>query len=1038
MEITKIETTMKKTIYTVASLFSLAGTIQAQTVDFGGAKYDASNIKNLNIEGSAQSFELTYPISDIDEVTFSHKAIDFSKADKKTSGNEIKSFSFKVLCNNGAIVADVDGKISGDEIKVFIPYYEGGSIKASFVATGMVFAGGKQQKSGVSGNVYDGDAEYKVVDADGNIHTYTVKVYNSGLPIIRIDGPADMAAKMWNGDYPVTMTSADGKTLATATAEIKAKGGQNSASKRDFNIKCDKKTQFGTMTKNKRWVLLSNADDASMLRTRAGLTLGKELEGMAWTPSSQFVEVVMGTKHLGTYLLCEQIRVADGRVKESAVWEITNEVEADDVWFTSDKGTKIRLIDTSADDASSDLDKAKKAVNDFEKALYGGKSFDSYIDENSFVDWIWANEICKNEHSAFKKNIFFRITTDGKIAMSPVFSNEKWLGNNSQSYEGFSTISAGWCEKMMSDVDFSSAVCNRFKEISSTESTVCSAIEEDKDLISLSAGANAAIWGSNSISSEASSLTSWIKSRYEWLSSVSDGICKCAKADKASSNNEIKSFDIKKSANSSALLEDYTATIANDSVKIFVPYLVNFNLQADFTVASGAKVYCNGEVVESGKSTVYYQKPQQFKVVASNGDVRTYTVCIYNSGLPVIYLTTNNNQAISSKENWLDKTQLTVYKADGTVDYDAAPDLAQVKGRGNSTWSASTEKRPYAVKLNKKSRILGMTEHKRWVLMANYYDATFFRNTMSNILGKRYTNQQWVPSGYNAELVLNGSHKGNYYFCEQAKISDARVEGEYLVEADIKEGIKTGCIEGPQSHNAFYPKDPELETNSTEFKNMQSIIEKFEKALYSGDYTSLEKLIDLESFVDWYMIKEWSHDIDGNMHTSCYFTIMEDGKIKMGPMWDFDLAWGGNPFSSMGSGYNAYEGYYITTNPISQPTGKTCTSWFGEFIKMPAFKAMLKEKVLYINSHIDEVYDLIDENTEYLLLSATANKVGNGSGGGSMFGGFGGFGGGWGGGGGGGTTSSATTPETYRKSMSELKNFVKTRMEWFVKEVNQF
>ncbi len=1029
---------MKKTIYAIASLLSVAGAIQGQTVGFDGDNYNVSNVNNFNIKGNTQSFDLEYPISEMKEITFSRSAIDFNKADKKTSGNEIKWFSFKMECNDGTILDYEDGKINGDEISVFIPYYEGGAIKASFGATGKVFVNGIQQKSGVSSNVYNGDVEYKVVDNDGNIHTYTVKVHNSGLPILRIDAPIDMASKVWNGDYPLTLTSAKGEILATATAQVKAKGGQNSlSSKREFNIKCGKKTAFIDMAKNKRWILLSNVDDASMLRAKVGFDLGKELTGMSWTPSSEFVEVVMG-RHLGTYLLCEQVRVAEGRVKEDAVWEITDDIEADDVWFVSDRGTKVRLVDSSEDDASSEMEKAKTAINKFEAALYGGKSFDSYIDENSFVDWIWANEICKNEH-VFKKDSYFRITTDGKIAMSPIFSNEKWLGNNGQSYEGFSTINRGWCEKMMQDADFSSAVCNRFKEIASTESVITSAIEEYKDLISVSAESNASIWGiKSSLSNEASSLSSWIKKRYSWLSTMSDGICKCAKADKASSNNEIKSFSIKKSSNGNALLEDYDATIANDSVKIFVPYLVDFNLQAEFSVASGAKVYCNGEEIESGKSTVYYLKPQHFKVVASNGDVRTYTVCIYNSGLPVIYLTTQGNKTISDKKTWLDNTQFTVYEADGTLNYDAAPDMAQVKGRGNSTWDASQEKRPYAVKLNKKSRILGMLEHKRWVLMANYYDATFFRNTMSNYLGKRFTNQDWVPSGYNAELVLNGAHKGNYYFCEQAKINDNRVHGEFLIEADIKAGLGNGAIEGPKSHNAFFTKDPELQQNSSDYNRVKDIIDKFESALYSGNYSALEKLIDLESFVDWYLIKEWSRDVDGNMHTSCYFTIMEDGTIKMGPMWDFDLAWGGNPLAGKGQSYNSVEGYYITTNPISQPRGATCTSWFGEFIKMPAFKSMLKEKVLDINSHLDEILAYIDENTEYLLLSATANKVGMGEGGMfGMFGGGGGWGGGWPGSGQ-GSSSSATTPESYRKSMGELKDYVKSRMQWFVNEVNKF
>ena len=168
---------MKKTIYAIASLLSVAGSIQGQTVDFGGDSYKVGNVNNFNIEGKTQSFDLTYPISEMKDIKFSRSAIDFNKADKKTSGNEIKWLSFYVDGNNGTILDYTDGKISGDEISVFIPYYEGGAIKASFGATGKVFVNGIQQKSGVSSNVYNGDVEYKVVDNDGNIRTYIVKVY---------------------------------------------------------------------------------------------------------------------------------------------------------------------------------------------------------------------------------------------------------------------------------------------------------------------------------------------------------------------------------------------------------------------------------------------------------------------------------------------------------------------------------------------------------------------------------------------------------------------------------------------------------------------------------------------------------------------------------------------------------------------------------------------------------------------------------------------------------------------------------------------
>ena len=86
---------MKKTIYAIASLLSVAGLIQGQTVDFGSDSYNVGNVSNFNVDGKTQSFDLTYPISEMKDIKFSRNAIDFNKADKKTSGNEIKWLTSK-------------------------------------------------------------------------------------------------------------------------------------------------------------------------------------------------------------------------------------------------------------------------------------------------------------------------------------------------------------------------------------------------------------------------------------------------------------------------------------------------------------------------------------------------------------------------------------------------------------------------------------------------------------------------------------------------------------------------------------------------------------------------------------------------------------------------------------------------------------------------------------------------------------------------------------------------------------------------------
>jgi hypothetical protein len=101
-----------------------------------------------------------------------------------------------------------------------------------------------------------------------------------------------------------------------------------------------------------------------------------------------------------------------------------------------------------------------------------------------------------------------------------------------------------------------------------------------------------------------------------------------------------------------------------------------------------------------------------------------------------------------------------------------------VKGRGNTTWN--WDKKPYAIKLDKKSPVLGMAKHKRWVLLANKIDKTMMRNKVTFMIAAACykdgaTQQGWNPTGQSVELVLNGVHKGNYLLCEQIKVDANRV-----------------------------------------------------------------------------------------------------------------------------------------------------------------------------------------------------------------------------------------------------------------------
>ena len=1062
---------MKRNIFSCMLLLLAAAPVTAQKeIQAEGANgtdyFDWELVDSVRYGKEIQHIDLNLSVDDIQKITFSMKdKIDINQSDKSVDGNKLERVYLTAESNEGIILADVEGTKNGNSFSIFVPYLtDFTSLALSFTTKGEVYDMKQSlQKSGVTKQNFVKTVTYKVLAASGEMDTYTVDIYNSGLPVIKINTTDDEAlSSNWSMPCSAEIFPKD-KAPFSVDLSAKYKGGKYSqAAKRSLSLKLDKKTELFGLSKGKRWSLQANNDDKSLLRNRIGQFMGSDWTELGWTPSSQAVELIVNGKHMGSYVLSEDPRIAEDRVNSGILLEATNDVDDTDPHFTA--GTsKIAFKLVDPDDAN--LADAEKAINDFEKALYGSnfkdasKGYRSLIDVNSFVEWYLINEICGNAEAAFESNCYLNINSEGKIVMGPVYNMEDYLGNNNASYEGFVLRKEGWFARLFEDPYFVGLVAEKFNDMKGKLSALETETDGMKAEIVTSFIGNEALWDANGLATagggeiegalkkELSAINQWLTRRVSWLATRFENDAKTAKDDKNGSN-EITEFSLSKNSNGSALLSDYKATISGNNIDVFVPYLVEFNLEASIKASNGATIYADGEEVKSG-AKVNYLKTKQFKVVSSSGDVRTYNVNVHNSGIPVLYINTPNNKAISSKTEWINNTDMIMYNADGSVNYDAGSDKVQVKGRGNSTWDASSDKRPYAIKQNKKDEVLGMLEHKRWILLANYYDATFLRNEMANYLAKRYTTADWAPSGFNVELVLNGKHVGNYYFCEQAKINKNRVPGEYLVEADYKVKSTGGGggwgwgggggggnagyqFEGSKSSNVFNVKHPEVADNSQELQYVKGKINGLEEALYGGNWSKVKELIDLPSFADWYVIKELSKDYDGNMFTSCYCHIMKDGIIRMGPVWDFDLAFGGNPFETMFGGgggmfgggggtdyawYNKPEDYYIGAKEQG-----TNTNWFLHFFKQKEFLALVKERIDWMVEDMDVIMAYIDKKGKENELSATANKVGYSAGGG---------GGMWGGGGG----TNNVSIEDYQKSIDVMKKFIKERLLWIQKDL---
>ena len=165
------------------------------------------------------------------------------------------------------------------------------------------------------------------------------------------------------------------------------------------------------------------------------------------------------------------------------------------------------------------------------------------------------------------------------------------------------------------------------------------------------------------------------------------------------------------------------------------------------------------------------------------------------SKLPVLYLTTDDGATPSVNKEKHSGHVFVQGNGEWKSLYDGA---MEINVRGNST--KSYPKKPWKLKLNKKTEMFGIPKSKHWVLLANYNDQSMLRNKLAYDfaadIGSSGMRSTWV------ECVLNGAWQGTYQFCEQIRIAKERVnvhdwEGDAgdIAEAFAKANGLTGAQE---------------------------------------------------------------------------------------------------------------------------------------------------------------------------------------------------------------------------------------------------
>lgn len=250
--------------------------------------------------------------------------------------------------------------------------------------------------------------------------------------------------------------------------------------------------------------------------------------------------------------------------------------------------------------------------------------------------------------------------------------------------------------------------------------------------------------------------------------------------------------------------------------------------------------------------------------------------------------------------------------------------LDYIRGRGNSTW-LNTGKRPYKIKLDKKTSLLGMDKNKSWALIANAYDPSLSRNRITYWLG-RELGMDFTPEASPVDVFIGSDEDGyeyygsyllthipkNYIDIDQPGedvIEGIELTGGYLLsmmqDSESPDTFLTEKKESLQNIDPSYDPDDEGYNNDTQKNYIRSYIQEAEDALFEGEtadagepsgYRKLDyrDYFDMDAAARYWLMQEFSMNGDGYRTGSTYFYKTRDdkgGKIFWGPLWDFDYAW---------------------------------------------------------------------------------------------------------------------------------------------------
>lgn len=227
--------------------------------------------------------------------------------------------------------------------------------------------------------------------------------------------------------------------------------------KKPWRLKFDKKQRvLGAPAKAKKWTLLNNYGDKSLIRNLIAFEIAKRL-GMEYVPFGRAVDVVLNGEYKGTYQLCDQVEVNENRVniEEMTTADIDGDAltggylvevdayaysEPEGEWFAAAYGLPVTIKSPDAGGTPEQHSYIKNYMSKLVNTLFDDRKmsdayegYRTFFDVESFLKHFMVGELTGNTDTYWSTYMYKR-RLDPMLYTGPVWDFDLAFDNDNRTY----------------------------------------------------------------------------------------------------------------------------------------------------------------------------------------------------------------------------------------------------------------------------------------------------------------------------------------------------------------------------------------------------------------------------------------------------------------------------------------------------------------------------------------------------------------------------------------------------------------------------